>query len=174
MLSYLTTICFYMLSLFITTSCNLVDPLLPLWGKPQRCGVPTGRAANDPPAPRCQGAKAMADIPLVALASAHQLLVAARNHTPGVLGIGRHPTEDPFLELRETCGGHPGPRLAGGERETGRRHPQGDKILLLDGGKRSRQLALRANFADQHPGEFRQHHEGRRALGGLLVPPRQE
>src|SRR4051794_29299907 len=110
MLSYLTTICCYMLSLLITTSCNLVDPLLPLWGKPQRYGFPAGRAAKAQPAPRFPGAPAMADIPLGALASAPQLLMAARNHTPGMLGIGCHPTEDPFLELRETCGGHPGPR----------------------------------------------------------------
>src|SRR2546421_11103526 len=107
MLSYLTTICSYKLSLLITTSCNLVGPFLPVWGQPQGFGVPTGRAANDQPAPRFQGAEAMTDIPLVALESAHQLLVAARNHTPGTLGIGRQPTEDPFLELRETCGGHP-------------------------------------------------------------------
>ena len=44
----------------------------------------------------------MADIPLVALEGAHQLLVAARDYTPGALGIGSQPAEDPFLELRET------------------------------------------------------------------------
>jgi hypothetical protein len=99
MLSYLTTICFYRRSLLITTSCNLAGPFLPLWGKPQGFGFPTGRATNDKPAPRFQGAEARAEIPLVALESTHQLLVAARNHTPGALGIGSQPVEAPCLEL---------------------------------------------------------------------------
>src|SRR6516162_413356 len=44
-------------------------PFLPLWGKPQGFGFPTGRAAHDKPAPRFQGAEARAEIPLVALES---------------------------------------------------------------------------------------------------------
>jgi hypothetical protein len=41
----------------------------------------------------------MADIALVTLESAHQLLVATRDHPLGSLGIGGQPAEDPFLEL---------------------------------------------------------------------------
>jgi hypothetical protein len=109
--------------------------------------------------------------PLVALEGAHQLLVAARDPTPGALGLGRQPAEEPFLALRETCGGPSGPLFACGERATGRRPPQGDKRLLRHGGERSRPLALRVDFASQNTREFRQHHAGRWALGGLLLPP---
>jgi len=99
MLSYLITICFYRLFLLIITSCALAGPFLPLWGKPQGFGVPTGQAAHDTPAPRVQGAAAIAAMPLAALAGAHQRLAAARYHTLGALGIGSQPAEDPFLEL---------------------------------------------------------------------------
>jgi hypothetical protein len=99
MLSSPITLCFYKLLLLITTSCKLAGPFLTLWGKPQGFGFPTGRAVNDKPALRFQGAAAMTDIPLIALEGAHQLLVAARDHTPGALGIDSHPAEDPFLEL---------------------------------------------------------------------------
>jgi hypothetical protein len=37
---------------FITTSCHLEGPLLPLLGEPQGFGVPTRRAAHDNPASR--------------------------------------------------------------------------------------------------------------------------
>jgi hypothetical protein len=89
----------YRLCILITTSCTLAGPFLPLWGKPQGFGVPTGQAAHDTPAPRVQGAEAMAAIPLAALEGAHQRLAAARYHTLGALGIGSQPAEDPFLEL---------------------------------------------------------------------------
>src|SRR5438132_11125632 len=101
--------CFYLPFFLITTSGTLAGPFLTLWGKPQGFSFPTGRAAHDKPAPRCQGAAAMADLPLVALEGAHQRLVATRAYTPGALGIGSPPAEDPFLELREPCGGHSGP-----------------------------------------------------------------
>jgi hypothetical protein len=155
-------ICFYIPFFLITTSCTLAGPFLTLWGKPQGFSFPTGRAANDKPAPRFQGAEAMADIPLVALEGAHQLLVATRDYTPGALGIGSQPAEDPFLELRETCGGHSGPLLACGERETGRRYPQGDKILLLHGGERARQLPV---FSANNP-PAHAHERGRKSLPG--------
>jgi hypothetical protein len=99
MLSSPITLCFYKLILLITTSCKLAGPFLTLWGKPQGFGFPTGRAVNDKPALRFQGAAAMTDMPLIALEGAHQLLVAARDHTPGALGLDSHPAEDPCLEL---------------------------------------------------------------------------
>ena len=87
MLSSPITLCFYELLLLITTSRKLAGPFLTLWGQPQGFGFPTGRAVDDKPAPRFQGAEAMTDIPLIALEGAHQLWVAARDHTPGALGI---------------------------------------------------------------------------------------
>jgi endonuclease-3 len=123
MLSSPITLCFSKLLLFITTSRNLAGPLLTRWGQPQGFGLPTGRAVNDKPAPRFQGAEAMTAMPLIALEGAHQLLVAARDHTPGALGLDSHPAEEPFLELGETCGGPLGPLLACRKRATGHRHP---------------------------------------------------
>jgi hypothetical protein len=68
-------------------------------------------------------------MPRVTLEGAPHLLVAARDHSPGALGIGRHPAAEPCLARRETWGGHPSPLFAGGEGATGRRPPQGDTIL---------------------------------------------
>ncbi len=115
----------------------------------------------------------MTDVALVPWQGPHQILMTARDDASGALMVHRQPLEDMVLPSGEALCCHRSPLLACGERETGRRYPQGDKILLLDGGEQARQLALRADFADQYPGAFRHHHEGRRALGGLLVPPRQ-
>ena len=71
------TLCFHGLFLLITTSYKLAGPFLTLSGQHQGFGFPARRAAHDNPAPRFQGAKAMADIALIALKGADQFLVAA-------------------------------------------------------------------------------------------------
>src|SRR5260370_28907797 len=99
MLSYLITVCFYRLFLLIITSCTLAGPFLPLWGKPQGFGVPTGQAARDTPAPRVQGAKAMAAMPLPALEGSPHRLAPAHFDPLGARCIAPQPTPDPAHAL---------------------------------------------------------------------------
>jgi hypothetical protein len=60
--------------------------------------LPTGRAANDKPAPRFQGVQAMTDIPLIPLEGAHQFLVAARDPALRPLVVGGKPAQDTLLQ----------------------------------------------------------------------------
>jgi hypothetical protein len=88
------TLCFHDLSILITTSCKLEGPFLTLSGQHQGFGFPARRAANDNPAPRFQGAKAMAEI---ALKGADQFLVAARDPPLRPPVIGGQPAQDTLL-----------------------------------------------------------------------------
>ena len=99
MISDAITVCFYVSLLLITTSCNLAGPFLPLSGEHQGFGFPARRAANDNPAPDFQRAETMAEIALVSLQSAGQLLVAAGDPALGPLVIGGQPAENPLLQL---------------------------------------------------------------------------
>ncbi len=99
MISYTLIICLYRRFLLITTSCTLAGPFLTLWGEPQGFGFPTGRAANDQPAPRCPGVEAMTDIPLIPQEGAHQFLVAARAPALRPLVGGGEPAQDPPVPL---------------------------------------------------------------------------
>jgi len=93
------TLCFYGLSLLITTFCKLEGPFLTLSGQHQGFGFPARRAAHDNPAPRFQGAKAMADIALISLKGADQFLVAARDPPLRPPVISGQPAQDTLLEL---------------------------------------------------------------------------
>ena len=96
----------------------------------------------------------MTHVALVPWQGPHQVLMTARDDASGALMIHRQPLEDMFLPSGEALCCHRSPLLACGERETGRRYPQGDKILLLDGGERARQLpAFSANNLPAHARE---------------------
>src|SRR5262245_2655990 len=56
-------------------------------------------------------------------------------------------------------------------REVRRRDTQGEKVLLLDGRKWVDEFALGPDFEHHHPGKLGHHHERRRLLRGLLIPP---
>src|SRR5262249_38075914 len=60
-----------------------------------------------------------------------------------------------------------------GSGEVGRRDTQCHEVLLLDRRQGGDELALALDFEPYHPGKLGRHHEGRRLLRGLLVPPRQ-
>jgi len=75
----------------------LEGPFLTLLGEPQGFGFPARRADQDNPAPRFQGAKAMADIALVAMKGANQCLVAARDPPLRPPVIGGQPAQDTLL-----------------------------------------------------------------------------
>ena len=93
------TLCVHALSLLITTSYKLQGPLLTLSGQHQGFGFPARRAAHDHPAPRFQGAKAMADIALISLKGADQFLVAARDPPLRPLVVSGQPAQETLLQL---------------------------------------------------------------------------
>jgi hypothetical protein len=77
----------------------LEGPFLTFYGEHQVFSFPASRAANDNPAPRFQGVEAMADITLIPLEGADQLLVAARDPPLRPLVLGGQPAQDTLLQL---------------------------------------------------------------------------
>jgi hypothetical protein len=60
---------------------------------------PPGRSANDEEAGAFQGPQAMAEMALVTVEGAYQLLMVACDRPPSPQVIGGQPSEEPFLAL---------------------------------------------------------------------------
>jgi len=112
----------------------------------------------------------MTEVALVTRQGTHQVLVTTPDHAADALVVRHSPVADPFVPSGEALGGHRGPPLAVGKRETGGRHVEGGQIVLLDDRERTGELPVVATLEEDYPRELRDHHEGGRPLGCFLVP----
>lgn len=94
---------------FITTSCQLGGPLLPLRSEPQGFGVPAGRTPDDKQAPGLKGLQTMTDGARGPGPGPHQVRMTAPDHATGALLLRRSPLPDLFVPLGEALGCHRGP-----------------------------------------------------------------
>jgi hypothetical protein len=83
--------------LFITTSCELRGPFLPLRGEPHGFGVPPGRTTKNHQAPGLESRQTMTEVARVPGHGTHQVLRTAREHTAGALVGHSSPVADPFV-----------------------------------------------------------------------------
>ena len=88
-ISCVTTHYCYIVFSFITTSCKVRGPLLPLQSEPQGFGFPTERTPEGNQAPGREGLETMTDVALVSRQGTPQVLMTIPDPTVGALAVHR-------------------------------------------------------------------------------------